>query len=379
MNFGALVFWWQKNSNNKKRSTPMKRLLLMIFLTGITALLYSQNSFNESIKDYDDICFCNVGLAHPKEILDLDNNLEILFALKNGRTLNELNHLGVKYNQSQITLLETSGLIKAKDSIYYATVPILPKEETFKLRKLTKEIAKDMIPRFQKDYEILFQTLKSKGLQQNGYSLFFAFVLDGIVWDMLEKNGITKETTITNEKPFWNGVMWMIEPKRKFSCGTNCLSSGNLTISVNWSDESGVSVSSYKMLRKMLNDYKENGKITTSEVSKTFGSNGLFDNNGILQIPIIKADSTDIIYNQSENIAKIIVGYLKNDIDYSKILAGYPDLEKGDAITIVYHEIMWDILDIMEENGQIEKPRAFRTPTEAKPEDLKDLIFIVRD
>jgi len=34
---------------------------------------------------------------------------------------------------------------------------------------------------------------------------------------------------------------------------------------------------------------------------------------------------------------------------------------------------------MMEENGQIEKPRAFGNPTEAKPEDLKDLIFIVRD
>lgn len=357
----------------------MTKLLLIVFLSGITGILYSQNSFKESIKDYDDICFCSVGLEHPKKILNMDNNLEILFGLKNGRTLKELDQLGIKFNQSQISLLEASGLIKAKDSLFIATVPILSKDETIALRTQTKDIAGGIIPRLQKEYEALIQTLKIKGLQSNSYSLFFAFVLDGIVWDILEQNGVIKETKITKEKPFWDGVMWMIEPKREFSCGTNSLSSGNLSISVNWSDNSGVSVSNYKMLRKMLNDYKENGRVTNPEVFKTFEGNELFDKKGNLQIPIIKADSTDVIYSQSKSIANVIVQYLNNNIDYSKVLAKYPNIEKGQAITILYHEIMWDILDIMESTGQIKKPIAFGKPNEAKPKGLKDLIFIVED
>jgi hypothetical protein len=52
------------------------------------------------------------------------------------------------------------------------------------------------------------------------------------------------------------------------------------------------------MLRKLLNDYKSNGKITDPDVLKTFGNNELFNKNGGLQIPIIKADTTDIIYRQ---------------------------------------------------------------------------------
>ena len=73
----------------------MKKLLLIVLLSGMTGILYSQTSFKENIKDYDDICFCSVGLEHPKEILDMDNNLEILFGLKNGRTLKELDRLSV--------------------------------------------------------------------------------------------------------------------------------------------------------------------------------------------------------------------------------------------------------------------------------------------
>ena len=246
-------------------------------------------------------------------------------------------------------------------------------------RVQTKIIAGNIIPRLQKEYELLIQTLKIKGLQRNSYSLFFALVLDGIVWHILEQNGVIKEKKITKEKPFWDGVMWMIEPKREFSCGTNSLSSGNLSICVNWSDNSGVSVLNYKMLRKMLNDYKENGRVINPEVFKTFEGNELFDKKGNLQIPIIKADSTDVIYSQSKSIANIIVQYLNNNIDYSKVLANYPNIEKDHAITILYHEIMWDILDIMERAGQIKKPAAFGKPNLAKPEDLKDLIFIVKD
>lgn len=357
----------------------MKKLHLIIFLSGITGMLYSQNSFKESIKDYDDICFCSVGLEHPKRILDMDNNWEILFGLKNGCTLNDLNRLGIRYTQSQIGLLQASGLIKLHDSVYYATVPIISKNETIKLRAQTTVIAADIVQRLKKENDQLLQTFKIKGLQRNAYSLYFAMVLDGFVWDILEQKGIIKETDITAEKPFWDGVMWMIEPKREFSCGTNSLSSGNLSVNVNWSDHSGVSVSNYTMLRKMLNDYQENGRVTNPEVIKTFAENELFDKKGNLQIPVIKADSTDVIYSQSMSIANIIVQYLSNSIDYSKLLANYPNIEKGHAITISYHEIMWDMLDMMESTGQIRKPVAFGKPGEAKPADLKDLLFIVEE
>ena len=79
----------------KKNDRHMKKLLLIALLSGTTGILFSQTSFKESIKDYDDICFCSVGLEHPKDILDMDNNMEILFGLKNGRTLKELDRLSV--------------------------------------------------------------------------------------------------------------------------------------------------------------------------------------------------------------------------------------------------------------------------------------------
>jgi len=341
--------------------------------------VHSQSTFQEKIKGYDDICFCNVVLAHPMEILGLDNNMEILFALKTGQTLHGLDNIGIKYTRSQLKLMVLSGLVEKTDSIYQTRIPILSKNETIQLRDETSKIAKEIVPLLKEDNDRLFKTLNSQGLQKNSYSLFFAFVLDGLVWDILEQDNDIEATYIAEDKPFWNGTFWMIEPKREFSCGTNSLSSGDFSISVNWSDNSKISVLSYKMLREFLDDYKLNGRVTKPEIFKAFEKNDLFSKTGVLQIPVIKADSSNVIYMQSKSIALKVVDYLENRIDYSLILPDYSGLTKGQKITILYHEIMWDILDLMEEKGQIKKPIAFSDPEAATSEDLKDLIFIVKE
>lgn len=356
----------------------MKNIAATLLLGLLGMATYSQPNFKESVKNYDDVCFCSVGLAHPANILGMDNNMEILFALKTPKTLHELTVLGIDYTKSQISLLKLSGLIEKKDSLYHATVPILSEEETIGLRSETKRIARAIIPQFIDDYGQLINFLDAKQLQQNSYSLFFAFVLDGLVWDILEQNKDIEETAITTEKPFWDGVYWMVTPKRRFSCGTNSISSGNLSISVNWSDVSPISVSSYKMLGALLDDYSENGRVTKPAVFKTFEQNGLFGSDGKLLIPVIKADSTDAIYCQSKIIAAKVVKYLISNVDYSAILSNYSWLTKGQKITILYHEIMWDMLDAMEEKGVLEKPVAFSNPSAATPTNLRDLIFIVQ-
>lgn len=213
-----------------------KYILLTVLIGLIGNSIYSQPIFKDEIKSYDHICFCNVGLSHPMEILDMDNNMEILFALKTGQTLYELEKVGVKFKESQINLMELSGLIAKKDSICHTIIPILSRNETIQLHEKTKKMAKDIILLFNDEYGCFYKTLDSKGLQRNSYSLFFAFVLDGLVWDILEKDSEIEETKITKEKPFWDGTFWMITPKREFSFGTNSLSSGDFSISLNWSD-----------------------------------------------------------------------------------------------------------------------------------------------
>lgn len=352
-----------------------KLLLILPFILVKTG--FAQLNLKDNIENYDDVCFCNVGLVHPYKILELDNNKEIVLALKKGKTLSELKKMGIQFKVSQIKLLTLSGLVTRKDSIYTTAIPILANSETTQLREATKKYASEITALIKDEYKQLNQILSTKGFQKNSYSVFFSYVLDGMVWDILEKKGAVKETVITAEKPFWDGVFWLFDPKRDYSCGTNSLYSGDMCINVNWNEDQEYTVPSYDVLSNMLNDYMKNGKITDTEVIKTFEKNNLFDKNGFLKIPVIKTDSTDQIFKTSEKIANIISSYLINDIDYSKVLTNYPKLIKNEGIVIIYHEIMWDILDNMEKLGILEKPVAFGNPKSSKPEDLRDLIFIV--
>lgn len=366
-------------SDNRNSNPMMKKILSTLMISLLGSLAYPQSTFKERINNYEDICFCDVELSHPMLIIEMDNNMELLFAIEKGRTLNELRQSGVKYSQSQINLMEVSGLIGKKDSIYYSKIPILSENETNMLRTDSKRMAESISPLLTGDLDSLLKTINSKGLQKSSYTLFFSFILDGLVWEILKQTNEIEETRIIKENPFWNGTFWMMEPKREFSCGTNSLSSGNYSINVMWSEKSDLSASNYKEIKELLNDLAKNGKITKPEVFTFFSENRFFNKEGELQFPIITSDSTDNFYKQSKNFAQKLAQFLKNDIDYSTILVGCPDLTKDQKIIIFYHEMMWDILNIFENTGQIIQPLAFRKPEEAKDADLKDLIFIVKN
>ncbi len=358
----------------------MKRLFCLIVIIGwLGNLASAQSNFSEQLKQYDDVCFCNVGLMHPKSLLNLDNNMEIVFACRTGKTLNDLKNLGIDFTKSQMRLLRLADLIQKTDSVYFTQIPILTEENTKQLRANSSRMAQTIIPIIQEDFTRLFALLNSKGLQRNSYSLFFAYVLDGLVWDVLEQNNQMDNRSITEEKPFWDGTFWMLAPRREFSCGTNSMANGPISINVNWSENSIIKVPSYSRLGELLDDFEANGKITQPEVIRAFVKYDLFDKYGRLKIPVITNHPTDNIYAQSLNIVNKIADYLQNDIDYSTVLSAYANLTKGQKITILYHEIMWDILDVMETNGLIKKPVIFAQPTKAQPADLKDVLFIVKE
>ncbi|NOZ46410.1 MAG: hypothetical protein GXO79_06470 [Chlorobi bacterium] len=350
-------------------------IIILVFQITLFGNLYSQ----ERIEDYEDICYCSVGILHPASILKLDNNLEILVSLKKGKTLKELDSLNISYNKSQIILLQTSNLIKRKGSKYYSLIPILNEQESNKLRKQTNGYAKEIVGLIENEYSDFAQILKSKGFESNTFTIFFSYVLDEIVWEIFEERKITKELQTSKKEPYWNGVMWMIYPKRDFSCGTNFMYTDNSYIGVNWSDNSKIDFTSYNLLYDLLSEYDSLGMIKTDTIIKEFKDNKIFDENGVLHIPIIKSNNMDNIYAHSYKIASIIADYIDKKIDYNQIQKDYLLKDKNQSVIILYHEIMWDILDVMIDKEVLVLPIAFGKPDKSKKEDLKDLIFIIEE
>lgn len=352
----------------------MKKLIIIVLLNFLGISLFSQK-FED---DFRKVCFCSVGVAHPYKILNLDNNQELLFAFKDGKPLKELDSLKIDYTSSQIAMMRLWNLIEKKENKYYTTIPIIYSGETKKIRAKTKEYANSLVSLIENDYNIFLQTLKDNELNNNAFSIFFAFVLDDLVWQKLRKDSLVKRNKITKENPFWDGTMWMIQPRRKFSCGTNSLSYENYVISINWSGNLNVELPDYKLLKLMLKDYKEKGSVVNPEIVEAFKPYNFFNDKGELLLPFIDTESTNKIYLQSEVISDKVAGYLIENIDYGIITNNFPSIEKEQAMIIIYHEIMWDMLEIMEKKGILSKPKAFSDIENATIEDLKSLIFITK-
>ena len=351
------------------------KLLVIVIFAFISNNIFSQTK----MKDYNDNCYCSSSGTHPFQIINEGNNWDILVALKDGKTLDELKKTGINFTQKQIEVLQALNFIDKHGEKYKTLITIINAKEANEIRATTKEIARKIVPIIQSDFSFFSKSLKVQGYENNIYSVFFSYIMDNFVWDRFDAKKIIPNQDLSVEKPIWNGVIWFIYPKRKFSCGTNSSSEENITVAVNWSDTSKLSLTQIVDNEAMLKDFKKNKKITDTVNIRKLKKYDICDINGNLKVPFLKKDSTNNFYICCNKIADKIFNYLVTEVDFSSIEKKYNIQSKGDAIVILYHDIMWDILDIMEENGQIKKPIAFSHPDMAKPSDFKDLFLIYEE
>jgi len=315
--------------------------------------------------------------TNPSDIIELGNNWEILVALKVSKSLQDLNKMGIRYTQKQIDVLQTLNFIEKQSEKYKTIITILNAEETNDLRKTTKEIAKKIVSLINNDYLLFSKYLKDKGFENNTYTLFFSYIMDNIVWRKFEAEHILPENDITVEKPLWDGTIWFKYPERQFACGTNSKNfEKTIVASTNWSDISELSKKDIVDFDIVLKDLKTNHRITDTIIKKSLCQYEICDEKGNLKVPFFKKDNTDNFNIYCNDIATKIFKYLVKEVDFTTINKKYNIKSKGDAIIIIYHDIMYDILDILEENGLIKKPNAFSHPDKTKLTDLKDIFFI---
>ncbi len=73
--------------------------------------LFAQKTDHDKYWEYwENICYCSVNdFYFPSTILSADNNLELIFTLKDGLTREQLNSLNILNTKSQLLLLQYSG------------------------------------------------------------------------------------------------------------------------------------------------------------------------------------------------------------------------------------------------------------------------------
>lgn len=117
-------------------------------------------------------------------------------------------------------------------------------------------------------------------------------------------------------------------------------------------------------------------RIENKDVIQSIDGWGLTDNNGNILIPVIRRNNKDNIDLICQAITTNLSNAVKNHcVSWSKA-HNIASLKLGQII--FYHEVMWDLLDILESKKIITMP-AILKGEEVGKEHFGDICFIVLD
>jgi len=362
--------------DNCENSRLIKLICLCIFLLSSITQSFAQTTDYNDWKNWEDICYCTMNNSyHPSSIVSADNNLQLLLSLKNGLTRKQLDSLKIPYIRSQLLLLETYQLINKTDDIYKTAIPILDSEQTARLRKQSLFTANKIYPEIEKECRDLVAYLATQNRLNNAYSILFSYVLDGLIWTQFEKEGIVEEWDTTG---IWSGNYWFLTPKREVDCGgTNSLTNKNIAFKWNWSYSEKVTDELWNKNIEALFPFAQGKSIPNKEIINEFADYGFFDKDSRLTIPVINEKENNYLHSLSLKIIDKLLLTFKAKTDVEQLKTSYQFSNTSETVVVFYHEVMFDLMDMLIEKQIIQLPTAFKSPEKATLKDAADLCFIV--
>lgn len=348
----------------------MKKILLAMGLAVMPLLAFAQkeNSIvGRQYKYFDTSAFCSYGSFHPSEYLT-DNNWDILCAFVEPGTVAKLDSLAIPYSKSQLRLLEVGDLLRSDNGVYSTSMKIFDKSETDAIRRQSKAFADSIFPVIEPKVARLIKAFSKAGYSGQTYSLVFSYLLDSYVWG----DGRLPKPVDCGDHGTWSGVYWaMFDSRAHDKIGTN----GYGPVMQNWTDSLGYWIKSDKMISFAKEVMKTKGKrIENQAVIDAVAGWGLTDEKGNIRIPVMHASSNDDIDVLCRSIADELTDAVKA---YCSAWCHACNIssEKVEQI-IFYHEVMWDLLEILEAKGMISMPPILKGEEVGK-QHFGDICFIV--
>lgn len=343
-------------------------LVLSMVLSPLMTLGQETDSIvGRPYKSFDTTAFCSYQGFHPSQYIT-DNNWDILCAfVEPGKTV-KLDSLGIPYNKSQLRLLEVGDLLSYENGIYTTKMPIFGKTETQTIRRQSKEFADSIFTIIEPELRQLITDFDKAGYAKQAYSLIFSYLLDTYIWDD-EK---LASPMSCEDHGTWTGAYWaMYNPRPHVKIGTN----GFGPIRQNWTDDLVYWLKSNSLIAFAKEVNKTQGcPIENKEVINAISGWGLTDQDGKILIPIMRVGNNDKIDVLCKSITTQLSAAVKSYCHSWSAEHNIPTETVGQII--FYHEVMLDLLDILESKGMISMPPILKGEEVGK-EHFGDICFIV--
>ena len=356
----------------------MKLKILFLPLTFFFSSITLIGQINPN--DYDMTCYCQARET-PHSIVGYDNNLQIIIACKNGLSRKDLDSLQIPYKISQLKLLRVYNLLRLENGKYYSNIPILNNEQTRQIRIQSKEIANKIAPNIYSDVEELVEYLNSINCSQNAFSVVFSYVLDGLIWKQFKEQSIIKPIDQKDSISPWTGHFWLLSSKRNNTYGTNSETDSILTIAITNGARYDLAKSFYDeddLIEVMLKNINQYGKVIDTSTIRHFQKLDVLDEQGNVIVPIIIEKIDNPLFSLSNQISKKVCDYTIKNSSLNEIVKQYKFQDIEEALIILYHEILWDLVDNILAKGIVDKPLIFKTPDKAEIKDLSNIIYFIK-
>lgn len=366
----------------KRRITSV--LAAIQVLLAVTASVAAVPGQALEIESHEIHQFVAAGKYPPEVIIELDNNREILAACRNGATPADLAESGIDFADSQIELLIAMQLlVRDANGLLITTFPILDPEQAKGLRRETGAIAASLLESLGDDLAEFLRRLTVFGLEQHSYAMMYSYILDGTVWGFFEEFRKVSPRSLSARRPFWAGHVWMMPPRDSFTPNpTWAISSQGMVFKVASSKASSDLVEQLtnerSVLRAALSETGGDGKVETAELREALGRFGLVDDVGIWLVPLIDEVEKGAIFRSAETVSAALVDAILDpervDLDGLRDRYGLRGEER--TLVIVYHELMWDLLDRMERSESVSRPPILDAE-QGDPRELPSLAFLI--
>jgi len=350
----------------------MKRLPWLLAMTALSAasILPSQAAtqvLRRPFSEFAKTAFCTYGQFHPSQYI-IDNNWDILCAFRQSGEISRLDTLGIPHNDSQLMLLQAAGLLERSHGKAHTLMPILDEEQTRQLRQRSAQFADSIYIHIKPGIKRFTELLSDAGYSTQTYSLVFSFLLDGAVWD---KDKLPMPTEMERAAD-WSGVYWALYTKRaEATTGTN----GYGPLQMNWTADMKCKLNHDTLLAVGEWIYSHPDALTLSnDLAARASAYGICDTNGKLIIPILYVDEDNEINRLTDTLSSQISDAVK--AQSAEIRTQFSLADDKEAAVIYYHEIMWDILALLERDGVISKPSILKGD-DTDISHLSQVMFVV--
>jgi len=294
----------------------------------------------QDVAKWNLICYCDAVTLTPHTVVRMGNNGVILFALREGGTIEELHSAGVAATQGQLSLLESWNLLRRRKAVYTTTMPLIDDSTLRAIHQFIDPLAVDFTRSHTAAIRNLTATIAAAGLRDQRYAVLFSYVFDGQTWRELDAKHTMPRTKPDFRHPFWNGAFWAVQAKRQVP-GTDTATANGETTYRTWNGIAEKAVSAYPTHR--------------------------------LPPPGFPDKPGTPVHDQGKSLAMALAALIEKAAADKGFHALRPS-GRPVVTLILGHEIIWTVMDQIVRDGLVAKPTALTHPNPSLDE-VRALIF----